>query len=275
MGHQAPISGARRASRTGSRGGSAGQPPAEVGGRARDHRAAVGRRGRRPRCGRRRAGGSRTARAARSRSGHRVEQQCRRTPRTSRGWCRPVPRSTWWISSSRSRMLGSDAARIERPPGVRSTRPSQPCSGTAVEGVGEDRRTRRAGGRGSRSARARGEVVDVAVAPFVGVVHRAPARAASTPCTARASPSALSARCATTCARVQPGSSDGARQSSPWKASTVRFTRWAASPSRSRATLRSEGAGGVMAAIQHPARGVLSRSSGGGHREGGEACAPT
>ena len=180
---------------------------------------------------------------------------------------RPVAR---WSSRRRGRRGGSrpragacsaaTATRIERPPGVRSTRPSHAA-------VGARRRSRRGGpscrrgaGRGSRSGRRRARssmsLSRCSSESYIGlaVLVRRPRRAAPGPC-----PSALSARWATTWARVQPGSREGARQSSPWRPSTVRVSRCDGVAEQVEGEPAVGGPGRGHGAIQHPTTGAVRR----------------
>ncbi len=117
-----------------------------------------------------------------------------------------------------------------RPPGVRSTIVAQWSSGTAPMAsssvvVAAIRRARIS--LGSAAARSRISESRASSESYTVAGPSAETRPRST----RVSPSALRARWATTSARVQSGSAEGANQSSPWKPSTVRRSRAEASPS--------------------------------------------
>ena len=135
----------------------------------------------------------------------------RRTPAASRRRCSRAPRSAWWISTSRSRMLG-DLAGGERA-AARATRSiatvpsssagsSATASATSVVAPRSRLADSAAAGRTARRCRRRGPPGRRTSAPV----------ALDQPSRAPASPSALRVRCATTWPRLQPGSAGWARR---------------------------------------------------------------
>ena len=108
--------------------------------------------------------------------------------------------------TSRSRISGDVAER--RSPdrrGSARSRPAQSSSGIASSASANCAVEREEAGRGAPTGRPAARLGDVVVAGLRGGVHRAAARPTCAPCSTPASASALSARWATTCPRVQPG----------------------------------------------------------------------
>ena len=177
----------------------------------------------------------------RSRAPGTAERATPRSPAASRtstpnsggqsAWVGPQARSTWWISTSPSRIPGTAEAGNVRPPGTRSTTVSQASSGiAAIASVSSVVAPRK---------RVRSSLCPVAASASMSASRRSceayigTGSSCTMPPSTPARPSALSVRCATTWARVQPGSRLGPGQASPVMPSTVRTSLWVASWSSS------------------------------------------